>query len=97
MTDFFITGLFVLNGLTFFFAMFFVNPPENIRKPLFFWCVQGGQKGILRGKGLNKYSLKKIEWKSFYRNKIPLQVLILLVIGTKCDHQWDLIYHAENL
>ena len=77
--------------------MFFVNPPENIRKPLFFWCVQGGQKEILRGKGLNKYSLNKIEWKSFYRNKIPLQVLILLVSGTKFDHQWDLIYHAENL
>ena len=32
--------------------MFPFDPPENIRKPLVFWCFQGDQKGTLGRKGL---------------------------------------------
>ena len=32
--------------------MFPFDPPENIRKPLVFWCFQGDQKETLERKGL---------------------------------------------
>ena len=32
--------------------MFPFDPPENIRKPLLFWCFQGDQKWTLRRNGL---------------------------------------------
>ena len=38
--------------LTLYFPMFPFDPPENIRKPLVFWCFQGDQKGTLGSKGL---------------------------------------------
>ena len=34
--------------------MFPFDPPENIRKPLVFWCFQGDQKGTLGRKGLRR-------------------------------------------
>ena len=83
MTDFLIVGSFVLNGLTLFFPTFPFDPPENIRKPLVLWCVQGDQKGILGGKELNKYSLKKLhenlfivitEW-AFTCSKLTKEIL----------------------
>ena len=40
-------------SLTPYFSMFPFDPPENIRKPLVFWCFQGGQKGTLGSKRLN--------------------------------------------
>ena len=39
-------------SLTLFFPMFHFDPPENIRKPLFFWCFQGDQKRKLGREGL---------------------------------------------
>ena len=34
--------------------MFPFDPPENIRKPLVFWCFQGDQIGTLGSKGLKQ-------------------------------------------
>ena len=46
--------------LTLYFPMFHFDPPENIRKPLVFWCFQGDQKGTLGSKGLSKNILNKL-------------------------------------
>ena len=34
--------------------MFPFDIPENIRKPLEFWCFQGDQNGALQKKGLSQ-------------------------------------------
>ena len=44
--------------LTLFFTLFPFDPPENIRKPLVFWCFQGDQKGTLERKPLTEIFLK---------------------------------------
>ena len=58
--------------LTLFLPMFPFDPPENIRKPLVFWCFQGDQKGTLGRKGLSsaKYA-KYVFW--------PLNIKVLKV------------------
>ena len=45
------SNLMLLPRLTLFFSMFPFDSPENIRKPLVFWCFQGNQKGTLGRKG----------------------------------------------
>ena len=51
-----LNGVMVENGLrkklAIFFPMFPFDPPENIRKPLVFWCFQGDQKGTFERKRL---------------------------------------------
>ena len=50
--------------LTHFFLMLPFDPPENIRKPLIFWCFQrevfwcfqGDQKGTLGRNGLSQFA-----------------------------------------
>ena len=44
------SNLMLLPRLTLFFSMFPFDSPENIRKPLVFWCFQGNQKRTLRRK-----------------------------------------------
>ena len=44
---------FQQSNLTFFFQIFPFDLPENIRKPLVFWCFQGDQKETLGRKGLS--------------------------------------------
>ena len=40
-------------ALTFFFPVFHFDPPENIRKPKFFYCFQGESKGSIGKKRVN--------------------------------------------
>ena len=40
--------------LTLFFPIFPFNPPENMRKPMVFWCFQEAQKRTLGRKRLIK-------------------------------------------
>ena len=42
------------NILTLYFPMFPFGPPENIKKPLFFWCFQRDQKLTLGRKWLTE-------------------------------------------
>ena len=39
--------------------MFSFDSPENIRKPLVFWCFQGDQKEALGRKGLKNVCQRK--------------------------------------
>ena len=49
-------------SLTLFFSMSSFDPPENIKKPLVFWCFQGDQKGTLGKKGLKVIYSNVISW-----------------------------------
>ena len=41
--------------------MFFFDPPENIRKPKFFWCFLGAKKEAMERNGLSKIKAKQNE------------------------------------
>ena len=69
--------------LTLYFPMFPIDPLENIRKPLVFWCFQGDQNGTLGSKWLNQtgifcifYNYTKHCFFIFLKNVRKLLVLL---------------------
>ena len=56
-----INNIWKTSSLTLSFPVFPFDPPENIRKPLVFWCFQGDQKETLGKNGL-KYNIL-LTWK----------------------------------
>ena len=57
--------------------MFSFDPPENIQKPVVFWCFQGCQKGIFGRKALNLLILHFYteEEKTLKENYKPISIL----------------------
>ena len=53
-------GLFRWFILTLFFPVLPFDPPENIRKPLVFWCFQVDQKGTLGRKRVMKSNIVEV-------------------------------------
>ena len=47
--------------------MFAFDPPENIRKPLAFWCFQGDQKGTFGRNGLSVLDFVSTDFGEFYK------------------------------
>ena len=66
LTDLSITGTSALHRLTPFFQMFPFDPPEYIRKPVF-WCFQLNQRGTLGRKELTQIRKNKKEHKDGWK------------------------------
>ena len=62
------------HDLTLFFLVFPFDPPENIRKPMVFWCFQGDQKGTFGRKSLTLLFLLVI-----YRTELILRTLFMVL------------------